>query len=513
MLMLIYIILIQGLIRPIPASSGFQPHCTIPPESTNFVFVSGANVRGTLDILWASLFTLITCCWTVQHLNIPRQLQRPKWPEGPKNVWRESVRYAYRLIKFSFFSAWPKIKWTLLVLVIPEFLVGKALQERYLAKKSVGEFKDLARRLGKRTEEFQWMEEHWTITHGFYANMGGFVLRIRCDGELQDIPLNCISLREMCEASASSKYKTTVIGPWSSIGMFKIPRITDDEINDKSKSDSLIKVITIGHLLWFVIQVAVRVSRGLAVSQLEIAVLAYAACTVFVFFLCLSKPQNVRAPTMLLAGEPTKFQGTLCSCSSSQSQDSAIPIPIPTLSEDDRDQILAKSYLTSWFGILRPFVTFGEAWDGKGMRLGPIPNDAVLTYAHSYNKVKIGRYSFTSTWIDIGSLVAGVVFGSTHCIAWTSHFPTPTEQVLWQVASVCTAALLPILALCKMAHYTPFSSESPSIHYTLSILEFLTSLAYLLARLYLVIEIFRTLYFLPSSAFVGTWTSDIPHFV
>lgn len=105
-------------------------------------------------------------------------------------------------MKFYFFKAWPKIKWTLLTLVIPEVLVGKALEEWYLAKKSVGEFKFLAQELG---EDFRWIEKHWTTTHGFYANMGGFVLKVKCKGELHDLPLNCMALRENCRNPRSKQ--------------------------------------------------------------------------------------------------------------------------------------------------------------------------------------------------------------------------------------------------------------------------------------------------------------------
>ncbi|OTA57634.1 hypothetical protein K449DRAFT_335245 [Hypoxylon sp. EC38] len=453
--MLTYILFIQCLVRPILASSVFQPNCTIPPESTNFV--RATNVRGTLDILWTSLFTLITCCWTVQHLNIPRQLQRPRWPEERNiNVWRESVRYVYRLMKFYFLGVWPKIKWTLLTLVIPEFLVGKALQERYLAKKSVLEFKHLAQELG---EEFRWIEKHWTMTHGFYANMGGFVLRVKCNGELQDIPLNCMSLQEICRAPANN--------PYLSIGVVTIPEITDEEINDKSKSDFLIKVITIGQLLWFVVQAAVRAARGLVVSQLEVVVLAYAACTVFVFLLCLSKPKDVRVPTILLTKGPTN-------------PDDSAEAKEPTGIRESS-----------------PFQELG---------LGPLPNDGVLPYKEVDNHMKIGNYLFTH--IDIGFLIAGTVFGGIHCAAWASHFPTPIERLLWQVSSGCTAGLLPVLTFCKMGKNT---SVPDSLYFILEALEISLLLAYLLARLYLVVEVFRALCFLPSSAFVATWTAEIPH--
>jgi hypothetical protein len=40
----------------------------------------------------------------------------------------------------------------------------------------------------------------------------------------------------------------------------------------------------------------------------------------------------------------------------------------------------------------------------------------------------------------------------------------------------------------------------------------LSALMYLVARLVIIVEIFRGLWYLPPEAFVTTWTSSIPHF-
>jgi len=36
---------------------------------------------------------------------------------------------------------------------------------------------------------------------------------------------------------------------------------------------------------------------------------------------------------------------------------------------------------------------------------------------------------------------------------------------------------------------------------------------YVMARLFLLVEIFRTLCFLPSDAYISTWTTNIPHVI
>jgi len=121
--------------------------------------VLGVNIRGTFDILWTYLFTLLICCWTVQHLNIPIQQN-----------YRPGVR---AWIERTFVSLWPKAKWMLLSLIVPEFLVGKAFQDLRLAKSSVGAMRKFADKAG-----FEWTSD-WTVTHGSYADMGGFALKAR----------------------------------------------------------------------------------------------------------------------------------------------------------------------------------------------------------------------------------------------------------------------------------------------------------------------------------------------
>lgn len=49
----------------------FETRCTGPSKTVNFV--SSADKRGTLDILFSCLFTLVACTWTVQYLNVPEQ--------------------------------------------------------------------------------------------------------------------------------------------------------------------------------------------------------------------------------------------------------------------------------------------------------------------------------------------------------------------------------------------------------------------------------------------------------
>lgn len=69
-------------------------------------FVAAPNSRGTLDILWNSLFTIITCTWTVQHPNVPEQ--RSNSMPG----WRWILRHFHQ-------SAWMM----LVTVLAPEYII------------------------------------------------------------------------------------------------------------------------------------------------------------------------------------------------------------------------------------------------------------------------------------------------------------------------------------------------------------------------------------------------------
>ncbi|OTA54005.1 hypothetical protein K449DRAFT_203856 [Hypoxylon sp. EC38] len=525
--MLIYIACIQGLAAPVLASSIFRPNCTIPPESTNLVLAP--NVRGTFDILWTSIFTLITCCWTVQHLNIPRQPPKLQWPEKPKGVWRERVNYLYGWIKYSLFGVWQKLKWMMVTLLAPEFLVGKAYQDRYLATTSVKKMKALAAESG---EESRWIEEGWATTHGFYAGMGGFALKDQSvvDGNTVETPVSldlpCLMYavygKAMDDSETDSTDSDTDWDTDSDIDTdietdtntdtdtvsednsgrdpgddlaraYIIPKITEEEIKDKSKSDFFMKFIAISQLIWFTIQALARGTKGLEISQLEIAILAYAACSVITYILCLSKPKDVQVPTFLVRVS-IRSQGS-----------NPWDLGTQTLSTEARKK-LARLYPFSWTRLAFPLLLPG--YKGR-VGLGSIPNDAL--YPPRFAKPVLIHPN--TPRIQEGFILAGMVFGTIHCAAWNSDFPTPIEQMLWRISSIFTAILLPIYYVSALVYtkigYFPRSRILDLVARAMA--SIIIPVPYCLARLYLMVEVFRSLCFLPPSGFLTTWSSEIPH--
>lgn len=136
------------------AYTKFETTCTVPSYSPNFV--SSPNVRGTLDILWGCLFTVLACTWTIQHLNIPEQ-RKGELEKGSQHGFWCSFKWGLR-------NFWTSLKWMLTTIFAPEYILGKAVGDFVVARRLKERMKDLA------SDD----EVEWSLTHGFFANMGGF---------------------------------------------------------------------------------------------------------------------------------------------------------------------------------------------------------------------------------------------------------------------------------------------------------------------------------------------------
>jgi len=119
-------------------------------------WVSSPNSRGTLDIIWSSLFTIFLSTWTALHLNVP----------SPRDGF---LKIAFR-----------KFKWMLLTALMPEITVMFALAQWIQAKKTARFLKD---ELGC---------QDWGISQGFYVEMGGLSTETQIK---TDTPKRCVDGR------------------------------------------------------------------------------------------------------------------------------------------------------------------------------------------------------------------------------------------------------------------------------------------------------------------------------
>jgi hypothetical protein len=493
----------------------FNPICSTPSPENPANFVGSPDSRGTLDILWSSLFTIFACTWSVQHLNVPEQR------EDRDPGWRGNIRWMLKGIL-------SKSKWMITTVIAPEFVFACAATGLSDAKDQQKSMRDFAKEDGVE----------WTLIHCMFADMGGFVIRpgtgiasateelpsdigmkgepvlshptvnsartendtisadVNRDGSIEGSPTIQIRGRassnkgevSALESGLDSKqgesqrvYTITAVGteagkqpsassdpnPYHLDGrqiiairsqrhLKKLPRITENEINDKSKGDSFTKAITVGQISWMIIQVCVRGARGLAIAQLEIAVIAFSFCAIFIYAMQWLRPKDVGVPITLI-----QYEG-----------------PIPP-------EVLV---------LLHKEKPERERWGKR------ISNDTPFWETGSGSDIAI-----------VGLVLGCLVFGAPHIGAWNFQFPTEIEQTIWRVTSLyCTcfgilSFIMAVMAVVAMRMF-PLVSEGVA-----GLLIGVPTGLYVVGRLFILVEIFRTLCFLPASGYVSTWTLNLPY--
>lgn len=110
---------------------------------------------------------------------------------------------------------------------------------------------------------------------------------------------------------------------------------------------------------------------------------------------------------------------------------------------------------------------------------------------------------------DIATSVITMLFGAVHCFAWSFHFPSETEQLLWRIASLTTTAS-PVVWAALFAKF--LMSDVDVVTDVLSILAFIAVPIYLVARAMMLVLAMLGLRSLSSAAYETVyWTTFIPH--
>lgn len=149
------------------------------------------------------------------------------------------------------------------------------------------------------------------------------------------------------------------------------------------------------------------------------------------------------------------------------------------------DAVQYRVYQSSVRGLFLPGAGLDEVAEIMGSH---IPNDTVSGLA--------------IICLDVGIAIGGVIFGAIHVAAWNLSFPTAIEQTLWRTASILSTALLPIMYLPLLVNKYIIPGHVPLM--LIRVWDITFGGLYVIARALLLVEIFRTLFYLPKVAYVTT---------
>ncbi|KAJ3503081.1 hypothetical protein NLJ89_g8593 [Agrocybe chaxingu] len=474
------------------------------------------------------------------------------------------------------------------VLLVPEMVILWVAHQYFGSKEITEKYKD----------------QGWTKTHGFFLLMGGF--------QLQE---NGISVRALTVKEFDELY---------SAGRIDWPRISKEDIEDKSKADAFTKGIVLMQTGWFVLQCITRGAYKLAVTELEVVTLAFAALTTVIYAFWWHKPLDVGRPVPIGLKSPQTdaekldsartsinsaedvVQGLQTPCSPTtsdlvppisdppfQTQQNSHPIhPSPgappqfdsatpgMLSTEDAarscnllpppsdvpppeqldfhsmpEPVTAvllynleagrpkeeaptstparKTRFERFSGHLRHFRAFFRHQRHKRglfvalfyalvyhplrFFLKPFEDMVDCAELKSDNPHRVPTFYAPTVVVDDNdglsyatAIMVTFVFGGIHCIAWRFHFPTLVEQWFWRAGALSVCGLPLIFGFLVMM--LPDEGETNAIEDPVTFLLTVTTLAYFLARISLLILPLLALRSLPPSAFVDiNWTTIFPH--
>lgn len=219
-------------------------------------FIQSPNCgRGTIDLLWSCLSTLILCVWTALHPMI-------------------FTRSATNKLK-------ARISSGIISLLVPEIYAAKSIDDFLFAIMLRGELKKLK----------GW--ESWSLQQSFIIALGGVRFRSASTEDLQKL-----------DRRAFLRFANTGI-----IQFDMLP--TNDDIDKRNKSDWVTKLIALGQTVWFTVNLVYRLTQGYQVSLVEDITAAYVLCGSVMYGCYMQCPQDVRETwTVAVAASEEELQTT-----------------------------------------------------------------------------------------------------------------------------------------------------------------------------------------------------------
>ncbi|KAF4549327.1 Hypothetical protein D9617_22g066730 [Elsinoe fawcettii] len=313
-----------------------------------------------MDIVWTCGFTLFLCSWSTICLQIPAS------DDSLMVVW------------------WRKLWLTFSTLIAPEVSFCAAFNQYIWARHCQQAFHDSG-------------YKHWTLTHAYFADQGGFLLRTP---DYPPVPLDGLQLHYL------------VIN-----GYIDMPTITRKTIMDRNKVDTVLRLITQWQTLWFFANMILRLQEGIHITSLELTTVAFITCSGTSAFFWWHKPADVTLADTIECDVPMATI-VLEGRGSSDGYFRFSPLDFISYEEWAWSKIWHH-----WINVMRHL----------GVDL--IPAVPVK------RRQNTNLYATGMTELMI-MFAVGAAYLSIFFLFWDHEFPTKTELYLWRFAAVDSVVLL-----------------------------------------------------------------------
>jgi len=484
---------------------------TTTPGDPPYLWVAEPRQRGTVGILWFCFTTLIICIWSTMHFDIPTR--------------RYSAIRRFVL----------QLPWMILAFLAPEVLLFLAINERITAGillEKVLVFDRSLAKPGRLAQMYNWINERvmskgvsaqcqapliykltvteqtrgdrigktsppqFGIVHAFYAIMGGFAFH----GSFNDH--SPTADESLLETATNARHTVEVPRFDTLIYIMKhfpriITSIPEEAILDRAESSSMSKAVLIVQVGWFCISGASRLFQGLPLSLLEVSTTSRVFCTLITYFVWLSKPFNVAAPT-ILEGKEAQEVYALLKCSEFEYNE-ALQVAKERATTDSSaptgPQQSAKIVMAA--KALRPLLSEPE---------GPPPQPGFKTPKKILFPGNFGNKSSSAEKaksMAIYAALSPIVYGLIHSLAWSGQFPTALERSLWRASSfiVTCSGLVGVFLLWSSVWLDGVLKSKYGLDDIAVIFVCVIPVVHMLASGFLIVESFRQLYFLDPAAY------------
>jgi hypothetical protein len=274
--------------------------------------------------------------------------------------------------------------------------------------------------------------------------------------------------------------------------------IREEEILDRSKGNTFVKLVVVLQTLWFVTQYLARWIDHLPRTQLEVVTLAYATLTVAVYCFWWYKPLDVYLPIAV-----SKVHDPLSSV-----HDPLLTVSDPPSTVPDPPSAVPGPPSTAHFPPSTAHYPPLKASYPQSMSIHP--GVGLFDYDGLPKPTKEIRLM---SFIIIA--VVATIFGAIHCFAWDFPFPTSMERLLWRIcATFVTAIPVPfcLIGYRDGFEHVPTITELREKGVVGVTLVFCT-LCYVVSRGILFVITFLALRSSPPGTYQTIpWSSFIPHF-